>query len=90
MLNFAILGGRFGDAGVHRDTPEDTIGAQTSTFTDFWRILGPSWDPLWYNFCDFFVIRGAKLADGLTGPPFLMIWGGNTARIQWLYVPKPQ
>jgi hypothetical protein len=33
-------------------------------FIDFRMIWGPSWDPLWSQFCDLSVIWGAKLADG--------------------------
>ena len=43
------------------------LGAQTWIFDDFGLIWGSSWDPLWGNFGDFFVIWGTKVTMWVPG-----------------------
>ena len=42
----------------------DTLGSRCSFLSILGCLLGVSWDPLWRYFCDFSLIRGAKVGDG--------------------------
>ena len=50
-----------------RGTPNGHLGVQIWILIDFGWIFGPSWDPLWGNFCDFFVIWDSKVAVQVPG-----------------------
>ena len=59
--------GALGDLWVTFGSPWGPWGVQGRFFIDFGWILGPSWDPLWGNFCDFSVIWGSKVAVQVPG-----------------------